>query len=71
MQRRIIGVLALSSVGTGAELSTSSEGPKTHVTVLEIPSKESPYDPAKDPIMARVAQLLGESLDAASPTAQE
>jgi len=28
-------------------------------TVLEIPSKEHPYDEAKDPLMIRVKQLLG------------
>ena len=28
-------------------------------TVLEIPGKDSPYDPAKDPIMGGVEQLLG------------
>jgi hypothetical protein len=29
--------------------------------VLEIPSKDSPYDVAKDPIMKRVLQMLGEA----------
>ncbi len=28
--------------------------------VLEIPSKDSPYDISKDPIMKRVLQMLGE-----------
>ncbi len=28
-------------------------------TVLEIPSKEQPYDETKDPIMVRVNALLG------------
>lgn len=28
-------------------------------TVLEIPSKEQPYDESKDPIMVRVNALLG------------
>ena len=28
-------------------------------TVLEIPSKESPYDPTKDPVMKQVNHLLG------------
>jgi V-type H+-transporting ATPase subunit F len=32
-------------------------------TVLEIPSKEHPYDEAKDPLMARVKQLLGNPED--------
>eukprot|EP00343_Euplotes_focardii_P008471 CAMPEP_0205819752 /NCGR_PEP_ID=MMETSP0206-20130828/2214_1 /ASSEMBLY_ACC=CAM_ASM_000279 /TAXON_ID=36767 /ORGANISM="Euplotes focardii, Strain TN1" /LENGTH=124 /DNA_ID=CAMNT_0053113677 /DNA_START=30 /DNA_END=404 /DNA_ORIENTATION=+ len=32
---------------------------KTIPTVLEIPSKERPYDEAKDPIMQRVLKLLG------------
>merc|ERR1712228_636199 len=27
-------------------------------TILEIPSKDQPYDPRKDPIMQRVAQFL-------------
>ena len=30
-------------------------------TVLEIPSKEHPYDPSKDFIMKRVNHMLGES----------
>lgn len=34
---------------------------KTIPTVLEIPSKDSPYDPAKDYIMKRVNLMLGES----------
>ncbi|KAG9412569.1 V-type proton ATPase subunit F [Aphanomyces cochlioides] len=33
---------------------------KTIPTVLEIPSKDSPYDPAKDYIMKRVNLMLGE-----------
>lgn len=32
---------------------------KTIPTVLEIPSKDSPYDPEQDYIMQRVSQLLG------------
>jgi V-type H+-transporting ATPase subunit F len=28
-------------------------------TVLEIPSKEHPYDPSKDPMMQQVLHLLG------------
>jgi len=28
-------------------------------TVLEIPSKEHPYDPSKDPVMRAVAHMLG------------
>mmetsp|Transcript_37936 Transcript_37936/g.74996 ORF Transcript_37936/g.74996 Transcript_37936/m.74996 type:complete len:119 (+) Transcript_37936:23-379(+) len=32
---------------------------KTIPTVLEIPSKDSPYDPDKDYIMQRVNQMLG------------
>jgi ATP synthase F subunit len=28
--------------------------------VLEIPSKDSPYDPSKDALMKRVLQMLGE-----------
>ncbi|EEY59699.1 H - or Na -translocating F-type, V-type and A-type ATPase (F-ATPase) Superfamily [Phytophthora infestans T30-4] len=32
---------------------------KTIPTVLEIPSKDSPYDPAKDYIMKRVNLMLG------------
>eukprot|EP00397_Hematodinium_sp_SG-2012_P057883 GEMP01072766.1.p1 GENE.GEMP01072766.1~~GEMP01072766.1.p1 ORF type:complete len:129 (+),score=30.69 GEMP01072766.1:40-426(+) len=31
-------------------------------TVLEIPSKDCPYDPAKDPIMQRVQVFFGENL---------
>ncbi|RLN93664.1 hypothetical protein BBJ28_00003628 [Nothophytophthora sp. Chile5] len=34
---------------------------KTIPTVLEIPSKDSPYDPTKDYIMKRVNLMLGES----------
>lgn len=34
---------------------------KTIPTVLEIPSKDSPYDPAKDYIMKRVGMMLGEN----------
>ena len=60
----VIAHSSLTAVGTGGDTgSGSGDGPKTHVTVLEIPSKEAPYDPARDPIMARVAQLLGEPLD--------
>ncbi|CAI5739179.1 unnamed protein product [Peronospora destructor] len=33
---------------------------KTIPTVLEIPSKDSPYDPTKDYIMKRVNLMLGE-----------
>jgi V-type H+-transporting ATPase subunit F len=33
---------------------------KTIPTVLEIPSKDLPYDPAKDYIMKRVSLMLGE-----------
>lgn len=52
------------TVGTGGDTgSGAGDVPKTHVTVLEIPSKDAPYDPARDPIMVRVAQLLGEGLD--------
>ena len=32
---------------------------KTIPTVLEIPSKDSPYDPEQDYIMQRVSQLIG------------
>ena len=32
-------------------------------TVLEIPSKEHPYDADKDPIMKRVMQMIGSSGD--------
>ena len=61
--------LTSRAVGTGGDSGGgSADGPKTHVTVLEIPSKEAPYDPARDPIMARVAQLLGEPLDAPPST---
>jgi V-type H+-transporting ATPase subunit F len=28
-------------------------------TIVEIPSKDNPYDPSKDKVMARVTQLLG------------
>lgn len=31
----------------------------TMPTVLEIPSKEFPYDPSKDPVMRTVTHLLG------------
>lgn len=34
---------------------------KTIPTVLEIPSKDSPYDPSKDYIMKRVGMMLGEN----------
>ncbi|GLD98659.1 hypothetical protein PINS_up007376 [Pythium insidiosum] len=34
---------------------------KTIPTVLEIPSKDAPYDPAKDYIMKRVNHMLGEN----------
>ncbi|RHY26650.1 hypothetical protein DYB32_007424 [Aphanomyces invadans] len=33
---------------------------KTIPTILEIPSKDMPYDPAKDYIMKRVNMMLGE-----------
>lgn len=33
---------------------------KTIPTVLEIPSKDQPYDPSKDYIMKRVNLMLGE-----------
>jgi len=33
-------------------------------TVLEIPSKEQPYDPHKDPIMQRVSTFLPSAMDA-------
>mmetsp|Transcript_3121 Transcript_3121/g.7314 ORF Transcript_3121/g.7314 Transcript_3121/m.7314 type:complete len:122 (-) Transcript_3121:28-393(-) len=29
-------------------------------TIVEVPSKDSPYDSSKDPLMARVLRLLGE-----------
>lgn len=32
---------------------------QTIPTILEIPSKDHPYDEAKDPIMQRVSKLLG------------
>nr|CCA20450.1 H or Na translocating Ftype putative [Albugo laibachii Nc14] len=34
---------------------------KTIPTILEIPSKDAPYDPAKDYIMKRVNLMLGET----------
>ncbi|TYZ62791.1 hypothetical protein PybrP1_003598 [[Pythium] brassicae (nom. inval.)] len=34
---------------------------KTIPTILEIPSKDSPYDPSKDYIMKRVGMMLGEN----------
>lgn len=34
---------------------------KTIPTILEIPSKDSPYDPSKDYIMRRVGMMLGEN----------
>lgn len=33
---------------------------KTFPTVLEIPSKDSPYDPEKDSVLRRVRRLFGE-----------
>ena len=33
---------------------------KTIPTILEIPSKDQPYDPSKDYIMKRVNLMLGE-----------
>jgi V-type H+-transporting ATPase subunit F len=32
---------------------------KTMPTIVEIPSKDNPYDPDKDRVMNRVKQLLG------------
>lgn len=54
--------LAVGAVGQVAEeirhLLNTYE--KTIPTVLEIPSKDSPYDPSKDYIMKRVSLMLGE-----------
>jgi len=36
-----------------------SEYDKTIPTILEIPSKEKPYDESKDPLMQRVLKLMG------------
>lgn len=30
-------------------------------TILEIPSKDHPYDPAKDSVLKRIQKLFGES----------
>jgi len=69
MERSDIGLLLINQhvaddirpVIAAATAPTDS-GPAP-VTVLEIPSKDAPYDPSRDPIMARVAQLVGKPLD--------
>jgi V-type H+-transporting ATPase subunit F len=35
---------------------------KTIPTILEIPSKDQPYDPEKDTVMQRVLSCIGETL---------
>ena len=45
-----------------ASATAPSDSGASPVTVLEIPSKDAPYDPSRDPIMARVAQLVGQPM---------
>lgn len=40
-------------------LVTAHTESTTIPTILEIPSKEHPYDPSKDPVMRAVAHMLG------------
>ena len=40
-------------------LVTEHSETTTIPTILEIPSKEHPYDPSKDPVMRAVAHMLG------------
>ena len=46
------------------DVSNYCESEAVIPTVLEIPSKEQPYDPKKDPIMQRVSTFLPTAMDA-------
>ena len=46
------------------DVTTYSESGQVIPTVLEIPSKEQPYDPKKDAVMQRVAVFLPSAMDA-------
>ncbi len=69
MEREDIGLLLINQHVADdirpviAAATAPSESGPAPVTVLEIPSKDAPYDPSRDPIMARVAQLMGQSVE--------
>ena len=58
-ERQDIGILLINQHVANEIRSTLRDYSKLVPTVLEIPSKDYPYDPEKDYIMQRVNMLLG------------
>ncbi|KAA0152808.1 hypothetical protein FNF27_06640 [Cafeteria roenbergensis] len=58
-----LGIIVLSQAVAGRVRHLLTRHTATLPTVLTLPDKGSSYEPLQDPIMARVSQLLGGSLD--------
>ncbi|OBT49828.1 V-type proton ATPase subunit F [Pseudogymnoascus sp. 24MN13] len=57
-ERKDIGILLINQHNASATVSTPTQ--RALPAVLEIPSKEHPYDPEKDSVLRRVRRLFGE-----------
>ena len=63
-QRKDVGIILINQHVANEIRSTLRDYDKLIPTVLEIPSKDIPYDPEKDYIMQRVSLVLGGSVEA-------
>ncbi|KAH3681176.1 hypothetical protein WICPIJ_007871 [Wickerhamomyces pijperi] len=59
-ERKDIAIVLVSQFIAEKIRSTVDSYAKTFPTVLEIPSKDHPYDPEKDSVLRRVRRLFGE-----------
>ena len=64
-QRKDVGIILINQHVANEIRSTLRNYDKLIPTVLEIPSKDIPYDPEKDYIMQRVSMVLGGSVEVA------